>query len=160
VLAPSMRSLVAISILAFILVNPSGVAQVLKSSNLELRLVRQVGPELTEGVVMAGPFGISISASGTIYVADDLAHQIYVLDTELRYLRSIGKHGANAGEFSYPDAAVEGADGLLYVADTGNNRVQIITPDGRHIRTVSRFGWLRTRFRNPRAIKFGTAGQF
>lgn len=83
------------------------------------------------------PFGVAITAEGTIYVADA---------GESNRIRKITPDGTittfaggsegfsdgltTAASFNTPSGLALDAHGNLFVADTGNNRIRKITPDG------------------------------
>ena len=99
-----------------------------------------------------GPFGVTAGADDRIYVADDLAHTIYVFDSQHHLRETIGKHGTKEGELAWVDAVAVDTVGNLYIADTGNDRVQILNPQRRVIRTFGKRGQKPGEFRNPRGI--------
>jgi sugar lactone lactonase YvrE len=89
------------------------------------------------------PFGVAVSADGTIYVADagdsNCIRKISP-DGNVTTLAG-GSEGFADGagvsaSFNTPSALAFGPDGNLYVADTGNNRIRKITPDG-NVSTVA-----------------------
>ncbi len=64
-------------------------------------------------------------ATGRLYVADTLAHDIKVFDERGELLQVIGRRGTAAGEFNFPTHLAL-ATGGLYVTDALNSRVQVI----------------------------------
>src|SRR5262245_14344088 len=72
-----------------------------------------------------GPFGVSLDSEDRVYIADDLAHRVLVLDKSRKLLEVIGEKGNQPGNFAWVDAIVSDRAGNLYVADTGNDRIQI-----------------------------------
>lgn len=65
------------------------------------------------------------AASGLLYVADTMAHDIKVFDGEGTLQRVIGRRGEGAGEFNFPTHLAL-SQGELYVTDTLNSRVQVL----------------------------------
>ncbi|HEY8504670.1 MAG TPA: NHL repeat-containing protein [Gemmataceae bacterium] len=122
-----------------------------------LRHVLRIGREGPGGGEFAGPFGVSISADGEVYVTDDLGHSVQVFDRDGTFRRRIGGHGTAPGRFAYPDCTVTDGRGLV-VADTGNNRVQFLDASGAAREQLRGWGWLG-RFRNPRAVALDGQGR-
>ena len=89
------------------------------------------------------PFGVAVTADGTVYVADA---------GESNRIRKISPDGAvttlaggnegfadglgTAASFNTPSGLALDAEGNLLVADTGNNRIRKITPEG-NVSTVA-----------------------
>jgi sugar lactone lactonase YvrE len=89
------------------------------------------------------PFGVAVTANGTIYVADaGDSNRIRKISPDGSVTTLAGgsegfADGAGtSASFNTPSALAIGPDGNLYVADTGNNRIRKITPDGT-VSTVS-----------------------
>lgn len=74
------------------------------------------------------PYGISVDASGVVYVADTYNDRVQKLDANLAHLASWGGYGGSPGQFYYPQGIAIDDDGYVYVADTGNYRVQKLDP--------------------------------
>ena len=119
---------------------------------LKFAYVTQFGSHGDGDGQFQGPFGIHLSSSDEVYVADDLGHRIQVFDRDGRFLRRIGTRGTAPGQFAYLDSVVTDAEGLLFVADTGNNRVQVLNAEGQPLRELRRWGFLRHSFRSPRDL--------
>ena len=77
---------------------------------------------------------ISVTADGSVYVADESNHRIEVFDTSGNYLTQWGSYGSLAGQFVYPMGIAVGIDGTVFVADWGNDRFQQFKPDGTYLR--------------------------
>ncbi|MGC2163408.1 MAG: chitobiase/beta-hexosaminidase C-terminal domain-containing protein, partial [Silvibacterium sp.] len=77
------------------------------------------------------PAGISVSASGNLFVADTGASTVDEIAAGTTTLTSIGSG------FSSPTGTALDANGNLYIADTGNNRiVEIAQPGGASTQTT------------------------
>ncbi|MEO7173819.1 MAG: T9SS type A sorting domain-containing protein [Flavobacterium sp.] len=89
------------------------------------------------------PYGLTIDASGNIYVADTKNHRIRKISTTgnvttfAGYILSGFADGASTiARFKSPQGiTIDNATSILYVADTANNRIRQIATDG----TVSTF---------------------
>jgi sugar lactone lactonase YvrE len=91
----------------------------------------------------ADPFGVAVSRSGTVYVADGAnGNRIYSITPAREWtIVAGGEEGfvdgvGVAARFSTPSGLAAAADGTIYVADTGNNAVRRITPNG-HVSTLA-----------------------
>jgi len=84
------------------------------------------------------PFGVAVTADGTIYVADGgdsprirrIAPDGHV-STLAGGERGFTDGTGPAARFDTPSALTLDPAGMLYVADTGNNAIRRIAPDGR-----------------------------
>jgi len=88
--------------------------------------------------VLKQPAGVAIVASGFLYAADTMHHQIVAVAPtgQLAVIAGTGKPGvidgvANQAQFKEPGAvAVDAVRGVIYIADTGNNVIRKLTFDG------------------------------
>lgn len=101
------------------------------------------------------PWGVAVSADGTIFVADTWNGRIQAFDSEGRFLRSWGYFNTTDGELGDPYAlfgprgvAVD-AEGNLVVADTGNKRILRYSPFGDFIDQIGGGGVILGRFEEP-----------
>ncbi|HEY9857477.1 MAG TPA: hypothetical protein V6D05_17160 [Stenomitos sp.] len=90
------------------------------------------------GTNLYQPAGIEVDASGSMYVADSLHHEILKIDSGSTVFAGTGTAGgtgdgglATAAQLSQPRGLARiPSSGTLYVADYGNNRIRRISPDG------------------------------
>lgn len=90
---------------------------------------------------------LAITADGTIYIADSLAHTVYRLrQGQLTVVAGTGTAGfngdgraANTAQLSRPGCVAVDQAGNVLICDSGNNRVRAVTPDG-NIFTVAGSG--------------------
>jgi DNA-binding beta-propeller fold protein YncE len=78
--------------------------------------------------VLYGPRGISVDASGRVYLADTGNKRIVVFDGDGNLVTQIGSEGFEVGKFSEPVDVTLDAQGNVYVTDTWNQRVQVFNP--------------------------------
>ena len=76
------------------------------------------------------PWGVVISSSGNIIVAENSGHCISIFNPAGKKIKSFGSKGSRLGLFNRPEGvAVDDEDNIL-VADYENNRIQKFTSDG------------------------------
>jgi DNA-binding beta-propeller fold protein YncE len=73
--------------------------------------------------------GLSLDATGKLYVADSCNHRVQVFDGDGAFLREHGGPGAASGEFSYPYDVRVDEQGRQYVCEFGNSRVTVLDAD-------------------------------
>lgn len=87
----------------------------------------QPGRVLADGFV--GPWGVSYSANGELFVSDPGSYRVYVFDQEGNLLRQFGKPGSGDGQLNYPTGLhVCGPE--VFVCDTNNGRIAVFGADG------------------------------
>lgn len=72
---------------------------------------------------------MTVGANGSIYVVDQSAKQVWLLDEEGKRLGTRGRRGRGPGEFEYPGQIAASGD-LLWVAANSRRRVLVWTLDG------------------------------
>ncbi len=87
------------------------------------------------GAQFLNPYGVSVDALGTVYVADTFNHKIRKITPNGEVSTLAGSDqgsadGAGTGaQFSFPAGIAMDGQGTLYVADTFNNKIRIITQE-------------------------------
>ena len=76
------------------------------------------------------PQGVTVDASGNVYVIDTVNRRIQKFTSSGTYLTQWGTAGSGDGQFGYMNSAAIDASGNVYVADAGNSRIQKFTSDG------------------------------
>ncbi|MEI6819984.1 MAG: hypothetical protein WCL19_10340, partial [Verrucomicrobiota bacterium] len=131
-------------------VDSSGNIYVADSGNHTIRKITSAGVVTTfagsagssgsaDGVVSAARFnsprGVTVDASGNVYVADTLNHTIRKITSEGMVSTIGGTAGLIGGadgagvaaQFSQPSSLAVASDGTLFVADTENHRITRLT---------------------------------
>ena len=72
----------------------------------------------------SNPYGITLDASGNIYVVDSNNNRVEKFDSSGAYLSQFGSFGSGDGQFSSPSVIALDASGNIYVVDSYNSRVQ------------------------------------
>lgn len=76
------------------------------------------------------PGAMGFDGSGNLYVLDEAAFQVIVLDRSGELVRTVGRRGEGPGEFQRPGDLVVWRDGTFAVSDAGHNAFQIFGADG------------------------------
>ncbi len=83
------------------------------------------------------PFGITVSPTGVLYIAEYEAHRIRKMDAQAQVNTFAGENAiglvdgaAAVARFRYPTGITTDASGNIYVADYMNHRIRKITPNG------------------------------
>ena len=82
----------------------------------------------SESDCLSGPYGVSVSQEGLIYICGN--HRVTVHDEDGNFLFALGSRGSGPGCFEWPRDIAFGSDGLMYVSDAGNRRVSVWTKEG------------------------------
>jgi sugar lactone lactonase YvrE len=93
-----------------------------------------------------------------LYVADSLAHRIFVMTADGRALGSFGEHGAQPGAFNSPTHLALDRDGNLLVTDALNFRVLTFAADGRVLGGFGIHGDGAGNFAAPKGVATDSAG--
>jgi DNA-binding beta-propeller fold protein YncE len=70
------------------------------------------------------PYGVAVSASGSVYVADSGNDRIQEFTDSGAYLAQWGTRGSGDGQFVFPFGVATDAAGNVYVSEFGNSRIQ------------------------------------
>ena len=123
-----------------------GTVAVLSPSGALLRVIH----------VGVSPFGVTVDASGNIYVLHYLGIQKYSSAGSL--LTQWGSRGTGDGQFMDPVRAAVDNNGRVYVVDQGNSRVQVFTGDGTFLTRWGGPGAGPGQFDNPVGIALDSQG--
>ena len=104
------------------------------------------------------PFGVGVSPSGDIYVADDQNNRIQRFTRNGVYVSEFGSAGVSAGQFNRPIALEFDAAGNLYVADVLKHRIQKFTAGGAFILTWGFNGSGDSQFDLPYGLAVDSTG--
>jgi DNA-binding beta-propeller fold protein YncE len=86
------------------------------------------GPGSGEGQ-FNGPFGITLDATGHLWVADGYNHRLQRFDADGRFLGSVGSFGTGPGSFVTPIWVTFEATGAYYVTETNSDPSDAAAPD-------------------------------
>ena len=115
-------------------------AQGVTKCDMEHRLIwENRGPGYASGQ-SPWPKAIAVDSAENVYVADDFASQIFILDKDGNYLRCWGTKGSGEGELNAPSGLAFDRDDNVYVCDGLNHRVQKFTKDGDFLAGWGSFG--------------------
>jgi len=102
--------------------------------------------------------GLSLDATGKLYVADSCNHRVQVFDGDGTFLREHGGPGAVSGEFSYPYDVRVDEQGRQYVCEFGNSRVTVLDADDQVLEIIGGAGSKPGQFNNPWSLALDSRG--
>jgi DNA-binding beta-propeller fold protein YncE len=102
--------------------------------------------------------GLSLDATGKLYVADSCNHRVQVFDGDGAFLREHGGPGAASGEFSYPYDVRVDEQGRQYVCEFGNSRVTVLDADDQVLEIIGGAGSKQGQFNNPWSMALDSRG--
>ncbi len=118
-----------------------------------------LGPDQTDPMILFGPRGMAVDASGNVLVADTGNKRIIRYTGDGQYIDQIGGGGVILGRFEEPtDVAVSPVDGTIYVADTWNRRIQQFGPDFTPLAEWPVPGWESQNIFNKPALAVDVSG--
>ena len=77
---------------------------------------------------LAYPYDLRVTAEGLVYVIENRAARLTVMDLEGNLVGRYGTPGRNSQQFYQPWDLTVLTDGRILVADTGNHRLVELTP--------------------------------
>jgi trimeric autotransporter adhesin len=96
---------------------------------------------------LGNPFGVTLDASGNIYIADTGVSSIRLVTKSNGFISTVagkGEYGdsgdgglATLARLSYVDGVAVDASGNIYIADTGNSCIRMVTESTGIITTVA-----------------------
>ena len=91
---------------------------------------RAGGLSAPEWAQFVDPTRMGFDAAGNLYVLDDEASRVVVIDADGNLVRTVGREGEGPGEFQSPAAIVVWRDGRFGVVDIGHLAYQLFGPEG------------------------------
>lgn len=99
------------------------------------------------------PCGVAVQpATGNLFIADAIAHQVVVLSRDGTEITRLGHRGSQPGEFNFPTQLAFDKQGRLFVSDTLNFRVQSFSPDLNPLRQIGAKGDRPGYFSQPKGV--------
>jgi hypothetical protein len=121
-------------------------------------LLSKWGGSALAGGEFGDVWGIDLSPSGLVYVADTYGNQIQVFTADGTPVTKWGKYGRGPGQFVYPYGIAVGPSGDVYVADTANARVEKFNAEGAFLSSWGGPGKSPGRFYTPTSVTTDPAG--
>ena len=104
------------------------------------------------------PWGVAVSDTDEIAVADQLNHRVQIFDSDGNFSRSFGRQGNKEGEFWSPVGITFGKNRNIYVADNWNHRIQTFSGEGEYVGMFGGQGSLHTQLCNPCGLSTANSG--
>jgi sugar lactone lactonase YvrE len=144
-------------------VGPEGVVNLLDSHEVQRfapdgALLSKWGASGDGDGQLGEAWGIDISPSGLVYVADTYSSRIQVFTADGTFVTKWGRFGSDEGQFVYPYGIATDAAGDVYVADTANARIQKFTGSGVFLGSWGGHGRGPGRFYTPTSVATDPAG--
>jgi len=113
------------------------------------------------------PHGIFVDAQNSVWVVDELGHQVVKFSANGDVLMRLGKAGVagkEPGMFDQPNAVIVAPNGDIFVAEghnigTGNARIQKFSKDGKFIKQWGGHGGATGQFEMPHTMAFDSKGR-
>ncbi|MCH2381871.1 MAG: 6-bladed beta-propeller, partial [Pedosphaera sp.] len=102
--------------------------------------------------------GLSLDATGKLYVADSCNHRVQVFNSDGTFLREHGGPGTASGEFSYPYDVRVDEQGRQYVCEFGNSRVTVLDANDQVLEIIGSAGSAPGQFNNPWSLALDSRG--
>ena len=106
------------------------------------------------------PWGIAVSADGSVYVADTWNHRVQKFSADGNFIKMWGSFGGaeKADGFWGPRTIAIDAKGRIFVMDTGNKRVAIFDTEGQGLGSFGTAGLNPGQFDEPVGMAFDRSG--
>jgi hypothetical protein len=100
----------------------------------------RIGPAEDGPTAFSAIDGLTVDATGRIYVTDRHAAEVRVFTPQGNHLSTLGRKGRGPGEFAWPDGIVMGRAGQVLVGDRSARRVSVFDTSGAFLRDYRRSG--------------------
>ena len=133
-----------------IAVTSNGTILVADTGNCRIQELTMEGEFVGENVHFKHPKGISINkTTGQVFVANDMKHQVKVLNPDLTFRYTFGRKGSGQGQFDRPWNVAFDSKGFVYVTDY---RIQKFTPNGRFVDMFGTERYIPSHLNHPSGI--------
>ena len=105
------------------------------------RNIREVGTNKislgVSGKAMIQPWGVAVSASGTIFVCDNKRKNLHMFNDQRKYVKRLFSDGQGPIQFKSPcNLTFDDANKLLFIADSLNSYIVVLMEDGSYLTTI------------------------
>jgi sugar lactone lactonase YvrE len=104
------------------------------------RFVSAIGSKGSGDGQFEHPNGMTVDASGNVYVVDETQNRVQVFSPNGSFQRAFGQAGAGPGQLNAPNGIALDAAGNVYVADYNNHRIEKFAVDGTFQTAIGSFG--------------------
>ena len=101
---------------------------------------------------LKNPYGIAVSRSGLIYIADSGNYCIKIFNSNGEFLKKIGGPGSKGTGLNFPQGIAVDDNGDIYVVDSNNGRIAIFNTGGELKGSIGTIGGYPGAFYTPKGI--------
>ena len=128
------------------------------ASSEEAYVFERMWPTLQQPWYFFYPGGLTINASGNVYITDSWNHRIQKFTSDGQFITKWGSEGSGNCEFDHPGGIAVDNSGYVYVADSFNFRIQKFTTEGQFVDKWGSWGNEDGEFNVPYGIAVDTSG--
>ncbi len=118
----------------------------------------QFGAKGSENGQFKEPQGITVDASGNVWVADTGNNRVQAFKASGEFIRKFGSAGSGNGQFQAPKGLAFDAEGKLWVVDSANNRLQRFSAEGTYLAQFGTAGPNNGQFAEPAGLAIDGSG--
>jgi DNA-binding beta-propeller fold protein YncE len=104
------------------------------------------------------PWGVSVDASGNVYVVDSFNRRVQKFDSSGNFLGKWGSTGLGDGQFMYPVGVAVDVSGNVYVSDVNSSRLQKFDAAGIFLAKWGSYGDGNGQFNGPYGVAVDDSG--
>jgi DNA-binding beta-propeller fold protein YncE len=122
--------------LGFLIVGLAGFLLAGGGAQAQITYLKSWGTLGSRDYQFNSPSGISVDASGNVFVADTGNDRIQKFDSQGNFLWKFGSLGSGNTQFDSPLGVAVGSSSLIYVADMNNNLIKVFNGTGNFVQSI------------------------